>query len=476
MARLLGIDVGTTSAKAILIDESGRVLASASAEYPLSTPQPLWSEQDPEHWWIGVQNCLQQLPSGPFDAIGLTGQMHGAVFLDGDGEVIRPAILWNDQRTAAECALVEQALGDELLEITLNPMLTGFQAPKILWLRAHEPEAYRRIRSVLLPKDYIRFRLTGELASDVADASGTGLFDVGARKWSERIITALDIDPGWLPRTSECHEVSGRRGDGTPIVAGAGDQAAAAVGTGAVGPGVVSVSLGTSGVVFSALPGPERHRSGAVHTFCHANRGWHAMGVMLACGGALRWYRDVVRRGSSYHEIASAASTSIPGARGVTFLPYLSGERCPHNDSLATACFAGITLSTHARDLDRAVFEGITFGLRDSFHLLEQMGATGDEVRVTGGGARSEFWLQLLADSLGTSCVTLEADEGPAFGAALLAGVGVGVWKDVHSAAADCVRLRKRYDPRSSPELEEPYERFRRLYPALRSWNRKEDE
>jgi xylulokinase len=475
MARLLGIDVGTSGAKALLIDEAGRVLCSSTSSYPLSIPQPLWAEQDPEMWWQGVQECLAEVELGSIDAIGLTGQMHGAVFLDADGEVIRPAMLWNDQRTSAECRRIEAMLGPRLLDITLNPMLTGFQAPKILWLREHEPEAFRRIRSVLLPKDYIRYRLTGEMATDPSDASGTGLFDIRRREWSGELIGALGFDQTWFPPVRESSEVVGCTGSRVPVVSGAGDQAAAAVGTGAVRAGIVSISLGTSGVVFSALPQHEMHPSGALHTFCHANGGWHAMVVMLSCGGALRWYRDVLRDGTPYEEIAESAATAEPGCGGLTFLPYLTGERCPHNDPFARAAFVGATLATTRADFDRAVFEGVTFGLADGFSLMKELGVTGEQIRVTGGGAKSPFWVGMIADVLDTECVTLEADEGPAFGAALLAGVGIGLWSDTESATDATVRLRQSFSGNDRGAYGAVHETYRGLYGKLHLANGKED-
>lgn len=422
MAAFVGIDVGTSAAKAILIEESGRIVAQASAEYPLSTPRPGWSEQDPEHWWTAVQACLAEIVTGSVDGIGLTGQMHGAVFLDEGMKVIRPAILWNDQRTAEECAQIDAAVGvDRYREITCNPPMTGLQLPKVLWLRKHEPEAFRRVRHVLLPKDYIRFRLTGTLATDVSDASGTGAFDVPNRRWSQEILSALDVDPSWFPPSFESDERTGLTADGVPVVAGAGDQAAAAMGTGAVRPGIVSISLGTSGVVFGCVEKPTADRNGVTNTFCHANRGWHAMGVMLSCGGALRWYRDVFRPGWSYDAIAAEAETVAPGAEGLVFAPYLSGERCPINDPSLTASFTGATLAHGPAHFSRAVFEGVTRGLAGCYEALAAVGVRADEIRLTGGGAKSAFWRGLLEEALGRPCAPVEIDEGPAYGAACLA-------------------------------------------------------
>ncbi|HWA84476.1 MAG TPA: xylulokinase, partial [Fimbriimonadaceae bacterium] len=424
MAKLLGIDIGTSGCKVLLVDETGRLLKQASAEYPLSVPQPMWSEQNPEDWWAGVQKCLADIGEENPDAIGLTGQMHGAVFLDANLEVVRPAILWNDQRTVEECAEIERAVGRErLMEITCNPPLTGFQLPKLLWLRNHELSNYLRTKHVLLPKDYIRLKLTGELVTEVSDASGIGLLDVPARGWSSELMRLLEVDPSLLPPCAESFVVTSRTASGVPVVGGGGDQAAAAVGTGAVEEGVISVSLGTSGVVFTSLSQPKYDDKGASHTFCHANGAWHAMGVMLSCGGALRWYRETLAKGMSYDDIAAEAGAVEIGAGGLTFLPYLTGERCPHNDPYARAAFSGLMLGHRHADMSRAVFEGISFGLLDCMNLIRGLGATAEDIRVTSGGSKSSFWLQMLADMFDAPCTTLEVDEGPAFGAAILAGV-----------------------------------------------------
>jgi len=470
MAQLLGIDIGTTATKALLIDEHGAVLGKASAEYPLSTPKPHWSEQDPELWWQATSSCLSQLGVWRPDAIGFSGQMHGAVFLDADGVVIRPAILWNDQRTAAECDEIEARIGEaRIRQITRSPMLTGFQLPKLIWLRNHEPAAYARLRHLLLPKDFVRMRLSGELMSDVSDASGTGLFDVAERRWSDEIIQGLDLDAAILPNVVEsiaptgCTAAGSGLEAGVPIFAGGGDQAASAVGVGAVVPGVVSVSLGTSGVVFTSIERPDFDPSGRTHTFCHANGAWHAMGVMLSCGGALRWYRDTFYPGKPYAALDESASLSQPGALGATFLPYLAGERCPYHDPDATGAFFGLTLAHRSPDLARAVLEGVTFGLRDVMGCLQELGGDTHRVRVAGGGAKSAFWMQLMADILGEECVTIECEEGPALGAAMLAGVGVGVWPSVSAASAAIVREANSYKP-SGVDYSEAYRRYRELY------------
>lgn len=471
MAKLLGIDIGTSGCKVLLIDERGTVLKSASAEYPLSVPQPLWSEQNPEDWWTGVQACLEEIDEPNVDAIGLSGQMHGAVFLDANDDVIRPAILWNDQRTAAECKEIDDIVGkDRVRAITCNPPLTGFQLPKLLWLRNHEPENFAKVRSLLLPKDYIRFKLSGVKAGEVSDAAGTGTFDVPNRRWSQEMIGALELNDSIFPEVFESHVVSAKTKDGVPIVGGGGDQAAGAVGTGAVEPGVISVSLGTSGVVFTAIDAANYDPAGAVHTFCHANGGWHAMGVMLSCGGALRWYRDTFGAGRSYDEISQAASKVGVGCEGLTFLPYLTGERSPHNDPMARASWSGATLAHGSGHFARSVFEGMSFGLLDGFNALKVLGASSSEVRVTSGGAKSEFWLQMLADIFQVPCQTLASDEGPAMGAAILAGVGAGIWPDVVTACRATVHAKKRIEP-SGADYSVAQKKYTELYRCLREWN-----
>jgi xylulokinase len=463
MAKLLGIDVGTSGCKVLLIDENGSVLKLASREYPIRVPQPMWSEQDPEDWWTGVRACLEEIDEVP-DAIGVTGQMHGSVFLDKDDQVIRPALLWNDQRTTSEVQEIKDTLGlASVMEITANPPLTGFQLPKLLWLRNQEKDNFDRLRCVMLPKDYIRFKLTGKKVSEVSDASGTGLLNVPCRAWSWKMMEALGLDPALFPEVVESIEVTGTTAQGTPVVGGGGDQAAGAVGTGAVIPGIISVSLGTSGVVFTSLESPSYDATGAAHTFCHANGAWHAMGVMLSCGGALQWYRNVLGGGRTYDELANEAASALPGADGLVFLPYLTGERCPHNDPFARASLSGLTLGhTHAH-VSRAVFEGVSYGLLDCMNLLRSLGATAGEVRVTGGGAKSKFWVQMLADMFETHCVTLQADEGPAFGAAILAGVGVGVWPSVEDACRVTVKPRDWFNPQPI-DYRPGYSRYRAAY------------
>lgn len=477
MAKFLGIDVGTSGCKVLLIDEKGTLLKQASAEYPLETPKPLWTQQNPEDWWQGVQKCLEEIGEPRPDAIGLTGQMHGAVFLDAQGDVVRPAILWNDQRTAAECQEMDRKVGlDRMMALTCNPPLTGFQAPKVLWLKNHEPENFARTKHVLLPKDYIRYRLTGVMATEVSDASGTAVFDVPNRRWSEEVLNAISLDKGLFPECLESDEATSRTvkgvlDEGVPVVGGGGDQAAGAVGTGAVVPGVVSVSLGTSGVVFTALESPTYDPSGATHTFCHANRAWHAMGVMLSCGGAIRWVRDVLYGGSGFAQMNADAAAAEPGSLGLQFLPYLAGERTPHKDPHARGGWVGATLAHGRAHLARSAFEGVTFGLADGFEVLKGLGASTSELRVTGGGAKSAFWLQMLADVFGAPCVTLAVDEGPAFGAAILAGVGAGEWPDTQSATRQVVRVASQVEP-SGVDYRPGMVAFRALYPALSGWFR----
>jgi xylulokinase len=449
---LVGLDVGTSAVKGVAIDEEGRVLATASAEVPLSRPQQGWSEQDPEDWWRAAQDVLGLLPEGP---VGLSGQMHGLVVLDAEQRVLRPAILWNDQRTAAECAEIEERVGfKRLVELTGNRALTGFTAPKLLWLRRHEPELYGRIRHVLLPKDYVRLRLTGELSTDVADASGTLLFDVRRRDWSQEVCAQLEIPLEWLPPVYESTEI-----------AGAGDQAAAALGVGIARPGPVSVVLGTSGVVFAALPAYAHDREGRLHAFCHAVPDtWHAMGVMLSAAGSAAWLRSVLA--ADLADLEEQAAHWPAGSEDLLFAPYLAGERTPHPDPDARGAFVGLSVRHDRGALWRAMLEGVAFGLRDSLELLRELGVQPESGRVSGGGARSELWLRILASVLGLPLETTESEEGSAFGAALLAGVRAGVFSDAGDAVARSVRLRRRIEPEW--DYDDAYRRFRRLYPTLR--------
>ena len=472
MTTLVGLDVGTSGVKALAVAPDGKVVGSAEVAYPLSTPRPGWAEQDPEDWWRATQEALGALDARDVAGIGLSGQMHGLVALDAAGQVVRPAILWNDQRTAEECREIEQRVGFErLVELTGNRALTGFTAPKILWLRKHEPDAYARIARIMLPKDYVRLRLCGEHAIDVADASGTLLFDVARRRWSDDVLDALEIPREWLPRVLESPEVSGETGDGVPVAAGAGDQAAGAVGVGVVDPGPASVVLGTSGVVFSALDAYRADPQARVHVFCHAVPGvWHAMGVMLSAAGSLQWFHDRLARDVPYPQLVEEAAGWAPGAEGLTFLPYLAGERTPHADPDARGAFAGLSLRHDRGALVRAVLEGVALGLRDCLDVVQAVGATPEVARASGGGARNELWLKIVASVLELPVERVAVEEGAAYGAALLGGVAGGVFTDPAEAVSACVRPHGRIEP--VPEWIEPYatlrERFRALYPALR--------
>jgi xylulokinase len=472
VTRLVGLDVGTTGVKALALSADGDVLARAEESYALSTPHPGWAEQDPEDWWQAAERALAALGGEP-TAIGLSGQMHGLVVLDDQDRVLRPAILWNDQRSEAECAEIEKQIGlARLVQLTGNRALTGFTAPKLLWVRRHEPQTYAQIAHVLLPKDYVRLRLTGERVMDVADASGTLLLDVAGRRWSEEMLDALQVDPDWLPPVLESPDVSGETQSGVPVAAGAGDQAAAALGAGVDRPGgPISVVLGTSGVVFAALPAFAADPQARVHAFCHAvPAGWHAMGVMLSAAGSLRWLRDVLGGANGYDELTAAADEWPATTEGLTFLPYLAGERTPHADPHARGAFAGLTLRHDRGALVRALLEGVAYGLRDSLELLREFGIDPQSGRVSGGGSHSELWLRILASVLDLPLQRTAADEGSAYGAALLGGVAAGVFRDVHEAVTTCVRLRDPVepDPRWRAAYADGYRRFRLLYPALR--------
>jgi xylulokinase len=469
---LVGLDVGTTGVKALAVSPNGDVLGSAEETYPLSTPKPGWAEQDPDDWWRASEAALAALDASRAVGIGLSGQMHGLVALDERGSVLRPAILWNDQRTAAECAAIEERVGlRRLVELTGNRALTGFTAPKLLWLRRHESETYARIAHVLLPKDYVRLQLTGERAIDAADASGTLLFDVARRRWSGEVLDALEVPAEWLPLALESPAVSGRTSAGVPVAAGAGDQAAGALGVGVDRPGPLSIVLGTSGVVFAALPGFAADPDGRVHSFCHAvPDGWHAMGVMLSAAGSLRWLRDAAAPDEPFTTLIAEAERWPPGAEGLVFLPYLAGERTPHVDAGARGAFVGLSLRHDRGALTRAVLEGVAFALRDSLELLRELGVEPRSARVSGGGARSELWLRIVASVLGVPLERTAAEEGAAYGAALLGGVAAGVFADVHEAVEATVRVTRTVEP--EPAWTEAYaagyDRFRALYPALR--------
>ncbi len=471
---LVGIDVGTSGVKGLAVGQDGAVLAIAEAGYSLSTPRPGWAEQDPADWWAATESVLADLraAAGAPAGIGLSGQMHGLVVLDDAGEVLRPAILWNDQRTAAECAEIEATVGlERLIELTGNRALPGFTAPKLVWLRRHEPDVYARVSRVMLPKDYVRLRLTGEHATDVSDASGTLLLNVAQRSWSEEVLSALEIEPGWLPSLLESPSVSGHSPDGVPVAAGAGDQAAGALGVGVDRPGPASIVLGTSGVVFAALERYKADPEARVHAFCHAVPGaWHAMGVMLSAAGSLRWLRDTAAPGVSYDALLDEAAAWGAGTEGLTFLPYLVGERTPHADPDARGAFVGLSVRHDRGALTRAVLEGVAYGLRDSLDLVAELGGRLEFGRVSGGGARSEEWLRIVASVLELPLQRVAVDEGAAFGAALLGGVAAGVWPDVASAVSATVRGGETIEPVSDwvEEYRAGRERFRALYPALK--------
>ena len=469
---LVGLDVGTTGVKALALSVDGEVRATATRGYELSTPRPGWAEQDPGDWWRAAEAALVEVTEGRDVAgIGLSGQMHGLVGLDDAGRVIRPAILWNDQRTATECAEIEERVGlDRLITLTGNRALTGFTAPKLLWLRRHEPEAYGRIARVLLPKDYVRLRLTGEWAIDASDASGTLLLDVERRDWSGEVLDALELPAEWLPPVLESPDPAGTS-RGTPVAVGAGDQPAAAVGVGVLQPGTLSVVLGTSGVVLAPLPAYAHDAEARVHAFCHAAPGtWQAMGVMLSAAGSLQWLHDVVAPGVPFDQLVAEADGWGPGAEGLLFLPYLAGERTPHADPDARGAFVGLELRHDRGALVRAVLEGVAFGLRDSLDLLHPLGVEARVARVSGGGARSRGWLRIVASVLGVPLELTESEEGSAFGAALLGGVAGGVFADVGEAAARCVRVTDTIEPDPSQldTYAELHARYRALYPALR--------
>jgi xylulokinase len=488
MAFFLGIDVSTTATKALLIGADGQVVGVASSEYTYETPRPMWTEQHPHLWWqatvSSIRRVLAESGVDPADVqgVGLTGQMHGLVLLDENGQVLRPAILWNDQRTAAECDEIRARLGKErLIQITGNDALTGFTAPKILWVRNNEPEIFARARHILLPKDYVRYRLTGEYAIDKADGAGTLLFDLSQRDWSRAVLEALEIDPAWLPPTFEGPEVTGTVSAqaaeetglraGTLVMAGGGDQSAQAVGVGAVEPGIVALTLGTSGVVFASTREPFIEPEGRLHSFCHAVPGrWHLMGVMLSAGGSLRWYRDTVAPGMDFDTLLAPAAAVPPGSEGLLYLPYLTGERTPYPDPLARGAFVGLTVRHTQAHMTRAVLEGVAFGLRDSFELMKAVGlAEITQVRASGGGARSPLWRQILADVLGVELVTVNTTEGAAYGAALLAATGAGAFPDVPTACATVVTVTGRTAPGPASRFyEEMYPLYRALYPALR--------
>ena len=487
MSLVLGIDTSTTATKTILVDEKGAVRGVGSASYGFEVPRPQWTEQDPRLWWEGTLGALRGVlddtgvDGAEIEAIGLTGQMHGSVLLDDRGEVVRPAILWNDQRTEEECDEIRSRVGRErLIQITGNDALTGFTAPKLLWVQRHEPENWARVRHVLLPKDYVRLRLTGDHAVDKADGSGTILFDLAQRTWSPDLLEALDLDPALLPATHEGPERTGEVSDeaaeltglrpGTPVVAGGGDQSANAVGVGAVDSGIVALSLGTSGVVFAASDALSIDSEARVQAFCHAVPGrWHMMGVMLSAAGSLRWLRDTLAPAREFSDLVAGAAEIPAGSDGLLFLPYLTGERTPHPDPLARGAFVGLTVSHDLRHMTRAVLEGVAFGLRDGLDLMVAAGVPKPAaIRASGGGTRSELWRQILADVLETDIETVATEEGAAFGAGILASVGAGHFDDAGAAVASIVQARLAATPSGDVgTYTRAHARYHDLYPAL---------
>jgi xylulokinase len=450
----------------------------------------LWSEQDPREWWeavtASIRSVLEQagIRGEQIGAVGLTGQMHGLVLLDEAGSVLRPAILWNDQRTQSQCDEIHQIMGREkFIQITGNVALTGFTAPKILWVKEYEPDIYARAKHVLLPKDYIRYQLTGEYAMDKADGAGTVLFDLKARDWSDEVLAALEIPRAWMPKTFEGPEFTGCVTEevasltglrvGTPVAAGGGDQAAQAVGVGAVEPGIVGLTVGTSGVVFATTPSALIEPEGRLHAFCHAVPGmWHFMGVMLSAAGSLQWYRDALAVDMSFDDLLKEAEMIPAGSEGLQFLPYLTGERTPHPDPLARGAFIGLTIRHSRAHMTRAVLEGVAFGLKDSFTLIQNAGLGAiRQVRASGGGTKGALWRQILASVLEAELVTVNTTEGAAYGAALLAGVGAGAWSDVTSACKASIKIMGSTlpDPAQADVYRKAYSLYQGLYPALKS-------
>lgn len=499
MAVFLGIDIGTSGTKTLAIDESGKILASATETYPCYVLRPLWSEQDPEDWWQAVVGSVRQvvdraeLKPDDVKAIGLSGQMHGSVFLDKNDKVIRRAILWNDQRTAAECEEIEQRAGGRknLIKMVANPALTGFTAPKILWLRNHEKRNFDKLRKVLLPKDEIRRRLTGEYATEVSDASGMLLLDVAKRRWSSKLLAALELDESLLGRCYESEDVTGTLRPEVAeqlglspkcvVVGGAGDCAAGAVGNGIVAKGVLSTSIGTSGVMFVHSDEVKIDPQGRIHTFCHAVRGkWHMMGVTLSAGGSLQWFRNALCKADieackisgidPYEVLTDEASRVPPGSEGLFFLPYLSGERTPHADPDARGCFVGITHAHSRGHLVRAILEGVTYSLRDSLEIIDGLGVPVRQIRASGGGSRSPLWRQIQADVFGRKVVTINTEEGPAYGVALLAAVGAGAFKNVVEACRATIRVVSETAPdrAAAKQYDRAFPLYQKLYRSLR--------
>jgi len=498
MEYLIGIDVGTTGTKTILIDKDGKLIASALEEYPLSTPKPKWAEQDPEDWWQAtaktIKSVITQSKVKPEDikGLGLSGQMHGLVLIDKNHEVLRPAILWCDVRTTEQCQYITETVGRELLvKSTCNPALEGFTAPKLIWVRDNEPQVYDKAYKMMLPKDYVRFRLTGEIASELSDAAGTILFDVRNRKWSQEVLDKLGVSMDLMPPCYESIDVCGKITPkvaemtglkvGTPVVGGGADNACTAVGNGIVVTGRTSASIGTSGTMLTPTDTPEVDPSLRAHTFCHCvpNK-WYVMGVMLQAGGAFRWFRDTLAEKEvwqakkedvdPYEILTKEASQADAGCEGLIFLPYLIGERTPHGDANAKGVFFGLTLRHKKEHLVRAVMEGVTYGMRDSLEIIKALGLETGQIRATGGGARSPFWRQMQADIYKSEVVTINIAEGPAFGAAILAGVGSNVYTSIEEATDRLVEITSTTQPieANTKVYDEYYGIYRALYPALK--------
>ena len=487
---VLGIDVGTGGTRAVLVDRAGAIAASATCEHvPFASPHTGWAEQDPHDWWkaagSAIQQVLSRVESPTIACVGLAGQMHGAVLLDENDQILRPALIWCDQRTQAQCDWLNSKLGERrIIELTCNPALTNFTLTKLLWVRDNEPGIWKHFRRVLLPKDYVRFRLTGEHAMDVAEASGTLMLDVAQRSWSQEMMSAAGLPMSCVPKLFESPEICARISragaahsglkPGTPVVAGAGDQAGGAVGMGIVRAGVVSATIGTSGVVFAATDTPAMDVNGRVHTFCHAVPGrWHVMGVTQAAGLSFRWIRDLLRNDSaelSYDRLTREAAAIPAGSDGVLWAPYLMGERTPYLDPHARATLTGLAASHTRGHVVRAILEGVAFSLKDTFSLFAEMQVPIRKVRLGGGGARSELWRQIQADVYGYEVEVLTAEEGAAYGAALLAAVGAKFWASVEEACDAVVRAQTRVSPeaRSAGAIQKQYENYRRLYPALK--------
>jgi len=492
---LLGIDVGTGGTRALIIDEGGRVVASATEEHrPFASPQIGWAEQDPSDWWracgVAVPKALAQgnLRSHQIACVGLSGQMHGAVLLDQQARIVRPALIWCDVRTEKQSRDLTAQLGAErLIQLTCNPALANFTLTKCLWVRENEPANWSQVRSLLLPKDYVRFQLTGDRATDVADASGTLLLDVAKRRWSKEMLAAVQMDKSLLPALYESPEICGQISAagaaatglqrGTPVVAGAGDQAAGSVGLGVVSPGAVSATIGTSGVVLAATDRPALDPGGRLHTFCHAVPArWMVMGVTQSAGLSLRWFRDQFgiaadNQVESYEQLTAEAAKAPPGSDGLLWAPYLMGERTPHLDPTARGMLVGLTASHTRAHVIRAILEGVAFSLRDTFTIFQEIEVPVETIRLGGGGARSALWRQIQADIYGQPVQTVAAEEGAAYGAAILAGVGAKAWPSVDAACDAVVRVAGSTSPNSKDSLvmEKAYAAYRRLYPAMKT-------